>query len=295
MNKVQDGVKKPLILFYDLESLPLQAYVWNCGENHIRHQQLLPNKNMWELICITYCWNDDPVQIIKWTPEGGTEQMMKEFDLLLEKADHTIGKNSDRFDVKILNAHRMLQGLPGNPSWSKYADDLEKQMRRYFRLPSQSLDYISSQLGVGGKVKMELQDWIDIDRYFDVQKLLQDKRLDEISINAVCNNQYRTSIDHILKVGKKAMDKMCFYGKKDTCDTRTLWNKLKKHFEPKLNLATLYNSATDIACRHCNGNNLIKWGTKASGKTLWQTYQCKDCMCYAGRTPIKMTSKTRLS
>lgn len=287
--------KKANILFYDIESLPLQAYIWGCGENHIRHQQLLPNKNMWELICITYCWNNGPVQIIKWTSEGGTEQMMKEFDLLLEKADHTIGKNSDRFDVKMLNAHRMLQGLPGNPSWSKYTDDLEKQMRRYFRLPSQSLDYISAQLGFGGKVKMEFQDWIDIDRYMDVQKLVQHKALNEISVNAVCTAQYKTTLDVILKVGKKAMDKMCFYGKKDTRDTRALWHKLKQHFEPKLNMATLQNSKPEIACRHCNSINLICYGTRPSGKTLWQTYQCKDCGSYAGRTPIKMLSKKRLS
>ena len=53
----------------------------------------------------------------------------------------------------------MFHGLPGNPEWSKYSEDLEKQMRRYFRLPSQSLDYISDMCGVGGKVHMNIGDW----------------------------------------------------------------------------------------------------------------------------------------
>ena len=155
--------KKPKILFFDCETLPLKARVWQPGKQFIGHKQLLPNYEMWDLICIQYCWNDDkPTKVLRYDKHGGTKGVIEKFDKLIRKADHCIGKNSDRFDIKIINALRMFNGLPGIPEWNKYCDDLEKQMRRYFRLPSQSLDYISSQCGIGGKDKMEMQDWIDI-------------------------------------------------------------------------------------------------------------------------------------
>jgi len=283
---------KPKILFYDIETLPLQAYVWGCGDQYVRHPQLLPNKDVWGLICITYCYNDNgPVKIIKWTPKGGSKAMIEEFDKLINDADHTIGKNSDRFDVKMLNTHRMLNDLPGNPSWSKYTDDLEKQMRRYFRLPSQSLDYISAQLGLGGKVKMQLSDWIDIDRYVDV--LTFGKHLTKKAKERYCQYHFRLPYEETMKQGKKSMDKMCFYGKKDTRDTRALWNKLEKHFEPKFNKGA-FNS-TPHACKHCGSTNVTHNGTKISGKTKWQTFMCKDCLCYAGRCPLNAKNKRVLS
>lgn len=276
-------IKKPKILFYDIETLPLQAYVWGCGEQYIRHNQLLPNKNMWGIICITYCWNDgSPVQLLKWQPSTGEKGLLEEFDKLLDKADHTIGKNSDRFDTKMLNAHRMLAGLPGRPEWTKYADDLEKQMRRYFRLPSQSLDYISAQLGLGGKVKMELADWIAIDKYYDVLKLSEAK-LPEASLEKYSVVQYKKSLSLVRVEGTKALNKMCFYGKKDTRDTRYLWNYLEKHFEPKFNRGVF--DETNMACKHCGSTDLRPNGTRISGKTKWSQFTCNNCLSYAGRAP----------
>lgn len=290
---------KPKILFYDIETLPLKSYVWGCGDQVVRHPQLMPNGDTWGLICITYCWNDNrPVKIIKCTPEGGIVSMIEEFDKIIAAADITIGKNSDRFDTKMINTQRMLSGLPGNPSWTKYTDDLEKQMRKYFRLPSQSLDYISNQLGLGGKIKMEFKDWVDIDRYFDYLNL--ERKLNCLQVGdietllfAYCTHVFKADNETIIKLGTKAFNKMCFYGKKDTRDTRTLWNKLSSHFDSKLNAGAFLKR--DLACKHCGSCNLILNGTRISGKTKWQIYNCKDCGSYAGRGAIKSINKKVLS
>jgi hypothetical protein len=128
------------------------------------------------------------------------------------------------------------------PDWMHYRDDLEVQMRRFFRLPSQSLDYLSKQLGVGGKMDMCFQDWIDI-----------------------CEKN---------KNGRKALKKMKDYNKKDVEDTRILWDNLKQHFAPKMNMAAFMQQKV---CTECGGGHIIKNGTRLSGKTVYQTYQCKDC------------------
>jgi hypothetical protein len=253
---------KPRILFYDLESAPLKAWVWSTGKQYVNHKQLVSNHDRYGIICITYCWNDDkPAQCIDWGyEEQDTAKVVREFDKIISQADFCIGKNSDRFDTKMINAARMFAGLPGNPEWTKYKDDLEVQMRRYFRMPSQSLDYISHQLGLGGKIKMEFQDWIDI-----VEKN---------------------------KNGEKALAKMIKYGKKDVVDTRTLWFKLSEHFDSKWNQAVYQGN--NLACKHmdCGSTNLANRGSpRISGKTLYQEWRCLDCHRYAGRTILDSKGK----
>ncbi len=256
---MSDKNKKPKILFYDIETSPLKAWVWGTGEQYVRHQQLDKNHNMWGIICVTYCWNDGkPAKVIDWDyNKQDTAKVVEEFDEIIKQSDHTIGKNSDRFDTKMINACRMFAGLPGMPDWTKYTDDLEKQMRRYFRLPSQSLDYISDMLGLGGKIKMEMQDWIDI-----VEK----------------NSN-----------GMKSFKKMLNYGKKDVEDTRKLWNKLSEHFDPKFSMATYLGHR--IACKFCGSLEMKKTGFVYAGQTTYQRYFCKTCSRYGGRCPISKVLK----
>jgi len=253
---------KAKILFYDIETSPLQAWVWGTGEQYVGHKNLVKGHRRWGIICVTYCWNDNkPAQCIDWGyEEQDTTKVVREFDEIIKNADFTIGKNSDRFDTKMLNAARMFGGLPGMPEWTKYTDDLEKQMRRYFRMPSQSLDYISHELGLGGKIKMEMQDWIDI-----VEK-----------------NEN----------GQKSLNKMIKYGKKDVIDTRTLWFKLSEHFDSKWNQAKFQEDS--IACKHmdCGSLNLAPRGSERyTSTTKYQEWRCLDCNRYAGRSTISNTDK----
>ncbi len=253
--------KTPNILFYDIETAPLKAWVWQCGKQVLRHHQLDKDHNQPRIICVTYSWlNENRVHCIDWGyEEQSTAKVVVEFDEIIKQADMTIGKNSNRFDTKMINAARMLNGLPGIPEWTKYTDDLEVQMRRYFRLPSQSLDYISQQLGLGGKIKMEFQDWIDI-----VEK----------------NDN-----------GKKAFAKMLKYGKKDTADLKTIWKRLSEHFDSKWDQAEYLGER--LSCKHmdCGSKNLYMNGTRISGKTTYQMYNCSDCKRYAGRTPLSKVNK----
>ena len=243
----------PKILFYDIETTPLKAWVWKTGKQVIRHGQLCKGHNMYKILCITYCWNDDkPAKALKWDYDNqDCGEMVTKFDELIKQADYTIGKNSDRFDVKQLNTQRLLHGNSGMPEWVKYTDDLEKQMRKYFYLPSYSLDYFSELLGFGGKLKMEMQDWIDI-----VEQT---------------------------KDGKAKFRKMVEYGLKDTEDTRALWNHCVKHFTPRFNQA-MYKG--EQVCINCGSPNIQKNGTRLSGKTRYQQFFCADHGGYAGRAPL---------
>lgn len=247
-------MSKPKILFFDIETSPLQAWVWQQGQQYVNHKQLVKGHSRWGVICIGYAWNDGkPAKCIDWGwDEQDTGKVIAEFDKIAATADLIIGKNSKRFDVPMINAARMFAGLPGLPQWAMSHDDLEQQMRRYFRVPSQSLDYYSSELGIGGKDKMEMQDWIDI----------------------------------VEKNNPKKLAKMIKYCKKDITDTRTLWNKLSEHFDPKFNSSRFNENG--IACKHadCGSNDIYKNGTRMASSIKYQLYNCKSCGRYAGRAVV---------
>lgn len=255
--------RKPRILFYDIETAPLQAWIWKPGKQVVRHNQLVEGHSRYGIICITYCFNDSkPAKAIKWDfRKQDTGRVVAEFDKVIEqyKPDVIIGKNSNRFDNKHINTIRMFEQLTPNTDIFKYVDDLEQQMRRYFYLPSYALDYISNELGLGGKIKMEMQDWIDI-------------------------------VTRCPKVGKKKLDKMVKYGKKDIIDTRAIWDYCERYFQPKLNMATVLNEKH--ACYRCGGYNIVRNGKRTSGKTLYQRFHCKDCKTEAGRAPISHVKGT---
>ena len=247
---------KPRILFYDIETSPLQAWIWRPGKQVVRHGQLVADHNTYNIICITYCWNDGkPAKALDWGyNEQSSVKMIEEFDKIIKQSDITIGKNSDSFDVKHINTQRMLAGLPGMPEWAQYTDDLQKQMKRHFYLPSYTLDYFSEMLGFGGKIKMEMADWIHI----------------------------------VMKtpgLGRKALKKMVTYGKKDVEDTRAIWLKCEKHFTPKFN-ANAVSLNPGMACRNCGSMDLKLNGVRYQGASKYQQFFCHTHHGYAGRATI---------
>lgn len=243
------------LVFIDIETAPLPVWVWRMGKQVVRHNQLLTGKEIYDIICICYCFNDGKkAKSLTWEDPD----MIQKFDDIIRSSeiDYVIGKNSDRFDIKHINAQRMFQDLSGMPEWNQYTEDLEKQMRRHFILPSQSLDYISARLGLGGKDKMEFQDWKDI-------------------------------VEHNDNYGK-SLTKMVKYCKKDVEDTREIWEYCKKHFTPKWNESIIKDME---CCTHCGSTKIRKNGVRQSGSTKWQMWFCNSHSGHAGKTKIRLDSK----
>lgn len=240
------SLNTPKILFWDIETTPLKAYIWRLGDQVVRHDQLTSDGFMYDIICITYCWNDGrPAQHFDWGyKEQNSKNMIEQFDALITQADIVIGKNNKSFDDRHLNTQRLLHELPPLVGWGKKSDDLQVQMKKFFgkALPSQSLDYISKLLGVGGKIKMGLSDWVDI---------VEKKNID-------------------------SFHKMIEYGKKDVEDTRAIWERVVNHIEPKFS-AKPKDPKLDMECPKCNSKRLQSRGVMATIQGSKQRYQCQDC------------------
>lgn len=242
------------ILFYDIETTYLQARVWRLGDQVIRHDQLMNGRMAYDIICITYGWYDETeVHAMDWGYETqDSRPMLKAFDEIIKQADFVIGKNSDHFDNKHLNFHRMMNSHEPLPQWMLATDDLQKQFKKFFgtALPSQGLDYISKLMGLGGKIKMEMSQWIDI----------------------------------VEKRRPEALTEMVEYGKKDVADLRAIWKFAEAHIEPKYNKVP---NTKKLVCDTCGSNRIHKRGTRVSEGSIIQRWYCLNHGGYAGRTVIK--------
>lgn len=250
----------PRVLIYDIETCLMLAALFGCGEQVVRHGQLIPGFDICQIICITYAWLDEPgVKVLTWDKETRDDkELIKKFDELVAQADVVIGKNSDRFDAKHVNTQRLLADLPPVPEWAYKCDDLEKQMRRYFYLPSQSLDYISKKMGLGGKTKMDFQDWLDI--------LMQ---------------YIYPNVKALKRIANIAFKKMCDYGKKDTQDTKDIIIKVWPHVKFKFNYSNFLKTA---CCKNCGSKNIRSNGRQVNqDSTIYIPFRCRDCGGYAGR------------
>lgn len=250
----------PKICFYDFETTYLLARIWRPGKQVVRHDQLDDRQSAYKIISVAYCFNDDkPAKVIGWGyHKQDSAGVIAKFNRVLkrEKPDIVIGKNSDHFDVKHANAQQWLNRLEPFPEWALITDDVEKQIRRAFALPSYSLDYVSKQLGLGGKKKMEFQHWIDI-------------------VEKINPESYKTMLE---------------YNIKDTEDTRALYYSIKPYIlQPKFNMATF--KGIDC-CINCGSEDIKTNGSFGKGKTRYIKYKCNTNGCYAGSKRISDVSKT---
>lgn len=245
---------KPKVLIYDIETTPLQAWIWSCGKQVVRPGQLVEGRASYDVICIGYEWlHSNERGVLDWGYKAqNSKKMVEKFTKLCDEADIVIGKNNRRFDDKHMNTLRWKHDLPGRPDLLSKVDDLETQIRRHFYLPSYGLDYISAQLGLGGKTPMCFQDWIDI-------------------------------VDQT-ENGEKAFKKMLKYCLKDVRDTKKIYKYCEKHIQPKLNHSALHGKLT---CKVCGSVDIRKNGIYTSSVgTKYQQYYCKSHNGYAGKLSV---------
>jgi len=157
------------VLPYDIETSHMELTSFYIGSKcSVYHNQIRsPSK----VISIQYMWGQDKkAKYLEWDKvNDGTGSkafddsgMITEFlTTILPKADLTVTQNGDKFDFITLNERaKVLQlGILDQ----KPSIDILKLSRKSFRAASHKLDYRSSQQGLGGKIQMVDQDWIDIE------------------------------------------------------------------------------------------------------------------------------------
>lgn len=136
------------ILFLDIETSPIMAYVWS---KYIEGSVIQVAKE-WEILCVSYKFlGDKKVTTVDMKNQPSDKHVVKAVHDVLSKADVVVAHNGDQFDLKKLKARFIYHGLP--PSKNLPSVDTKKAAKRYFGFTSNSLADLGVYLKLGKKAK----------------------------------------------------------------------------------------------------------------------------------------------
>lgn len=160
---ITEEYKPPAILIFDIETLPILAYVWGAYEQNLGIDSIVKD---WCVLSWSAKWlGDDKVISDILTSREAVERndsrLVRSFWKMLDRADMVITHNGREFDIKKVNTRFMFNGLTP-PSSYKNVDTLVAA-RSVFGMTMNKQDYIAKYLGIQRKVKTDYQLWIDCD------------------------------------------------------------------------------------------------------------------------------------
>jgi DNA polymerase elongation subunit (family B) len=157
------------VLYFDIETAMMKVYAYGLKVNGGYISKDMISQNSF-VINWAAAWIDQEYKISGSilsdvvTPNEAKKQNDKRICTsllkLLDEADYIIGHNSDQFDVKTVNWRFLLHGM-NLPAPAKKIDTI-KLARKYFRSPSNALEFLSVQLGGDHKHGLERSEWIEI-------------------------------------------------------------------------------------------------------------------------------------
>lgn len=240
--KIQADKDKAKILLFDIETAPLEVYVWNLYPKYIHISQI---KEDWFVLC----WS------AKWLFGSeifhgriSREEVLAKDDFrivnslweLIDDSDIILAHNCVQFDKPKMNTRFLKHGL--KPPSSYQVIDTLTVARREFKVSSNKLDYLCQFLGLN----------IKFDTGFDLWK-------------------------RCLKGDVSALKQMDEYCGNDVQILEELYLKLRPYIHSHPNLGTYIESDKRL-CSNCGSKN-IKWNGKfyhtPAGK--YRTFRCGSC------------------
>jgi|TARA_R110000796_G_scaffold68954_4_gene157618 DNA polymerase elongation subunit (family B) len=140
------------LLTLDIETSPIQAYVWSLFKVTIPIQSIVKpgeilcfaSKFVGEKKVYSRCKND--------------KDMLTFLHKQLSEADAVISYNGAKFDIPWIQGQFLLAGFKPTAPFKQI--DLLRTIRSQFRFSSNKLDYVSQALGMSGKTKgMDFSIW----------------------------------------------------------------------------------------------------------------------------------------
>lgn len=132
----------------DIETTPLQVYTWGLWDQNIGINQIIKNT---EMMCFGAKWLGQKRVTFKSVHHHGKQEMLETLHKMMDEADILIGWNSAAFDHKHIKREFLENGMV--PPSSVKDLDLMTVVKANFKFPSNKLDYVAQNLGVGAKVK----------------------------------------------------------------------------------------------------------------------------------------------
>ena len=256
---IVEQVKKrlPKILIFDIESSPSISYTFGRFKTNVNWDQVEQEPIMltWSA---KFLYSAD-VMSDKITPEealrADDKRIVTRLHKLMSESDIVIAHYGDRFDIPLLNARAILNGLP--PYNTVNSIDTKKVASATFKFPSNKLDALAKYFGLDGKIKTEFQLWIDC-----------------------------------LKGIPSAIEEMRVYNVQDVIALEEVYLKLRPYIKAHPNVS-LYNDIQEKQCCSCGSLNVEEIEDKLYYTTTgaYAMYRCKCGAISRGRKTVLPKSK----
>jgi uncharacterized protein YprB with RNaseH-like and TPR domain len=154
--------KKLRLLFYDIETAPMMAFLWSLRTHgYVNQKMLVHDKFMFSWAAK---WSDDTEMMSavlgpKEARDQNDRRIVKSLAKLMKQADYVVAHNGDRFDLPVVNARIAANRL--EPLGSTQTLDTLKISRQALGVgvASHSLDYLTGFFGLERKYETGLELW----------------------------------------------------------------------------------------------------------------------------------------
>jgi hypothetical protein len=230
----------PKILLFDIETAPMEVYVWRLWKNVVTPGMVIKSLSMlsWSA---KWLFEDKVMGERVTTNEAFNREdgsILGNLWNLLNEANLVVAHNGATFDVKIANARFALAGL--NPPMPYRVIDTLRHTKKIFNVPSFKLDELNAFFGLDLKMEHEgMELW---------------KR---------CVNW-----DHL------ALDKMLKYNKRDVVILEELYLKIRPWMKGHPNVG-LYINTDEEVCTNCGNENLTWGGHYFTPAGKFRSFRCE--------------------
>lgn len=225
------------VLYLDIETTPIEAYTWGLWNQNIGINQIAKPTQM---LSFAAKWRGEKRKIFHSLFTDGKEDMVAAAHELLDECDVLGTWNGKRFDEPHLKREFIEAGLtPPSPFKSL---DLLVTAKQQFYFPSNKLQYVSTALGLKGKVSTGGFDlWLKC-----------------------------------MSGDEKAQNLMRRYNIQDVVLLEELHDKLLPWIKGAPNQG-LYVDADAPICPRCASEHLQRRGYETTGLGKYRRYHCQDC------------------
>jgi uncharacterized protein YprB with RNaseH-like and TPR domain len=202
------------------------------------------------MICAAWKYSDEKkVHAVSIKKATDDKQVVKTLRDAIAKADIVVGHNSDKFDIKKLNARLLFHGLDPLPMVPSI--DTLKEVRKIASFTSNRLDYLAKHLIGEGKIKTEYNLWLKA-----------------------------------MTGDKKAIHEMVVYNKVDVIRLEQVYMRLRPFMKSHIHIGALKGKDRHESCPKCGSSNVKHNGIRVSAAGLKkQECQCQKCGGYF-RIPV---------
>lgn len=233
-----------VIKFWDTEFTPNKGFFWGLWDQNIAPSFIEESQRM---LCYGVKTYKKPVSVVD--ERVGRKEMLTQLRDELTGVDLLVSWNGAKYDTRMANREFVKEGLTPPAPYKEV--DLMRIVKQRFAFPSNKLDYVAQELGVGKKVDTG---------GFGLWK-------------------------GVMAGDEAAWKKMRRYQKQDVVLLEELFEILK----PWIRMPHPVTDKAGLVCRNCGGTHLQSRGVSKTLQGEYPRFQCMKCSTWMrgpARTPV---------